>query len=190
MQQLKDCLGNFFGELDRDIKNCNCSNTKVRCTEMVLKKFLETFQEKDLECVPQNTECYGRHLLYRNNDEGYSVVMMVWGPGQGTAIHDHNGIWCVEGVAKGELEITDYELTDLGDNTVDAKKMRAIKAGRGAVGNLIPPFEHHKICNVSDKPSISIHVYGAEIKSCTRFVPSNDGHFLRETVHMTYDSEL
>jgi predicted metal-dependent enzyme (double-stranded beta helix superfamily) len=51
-------------------------------------------------------DTYGRHLLYRSDDLQYVVVAMAWGAGQGTPIHDHAGVWCVEGVWCGELEVT------------------------------------------------------------------------------------
>src|SRR5690348_7293407 len=54
------------------------------------------------ECVFEaNPEHYARRELYRSEDHGYCVVAMTWGPGQGTPIHDHDGMWCVEGVWNG-----------------------------------------------------------------------------------------
>ncbi|MEO6249681.1 MAG: cysteine dioxygenase, partial [Luteimonas sp.] len=38
---------------------------------------------------------YARRELYRSQRHGYSVVAMTWGPGQGTPVHDHSGLWCV-----------------------------------------------------------------------------------------------
>jgi hypothetical protein len=55
---------------------------------------------------------YARRELYRSPEHGYSVVAMTWGPGQGTPVHDHSGLWCVEGVWDGELEIVQYELLE------------------------------------------------------------------------------
>ena len=49
---------------------------------------------------------YARREIYRSPEHGYSVVAMTWAPGQGTPVHDHCGLWCVEGVWDGELEIT------------------------------------------------------------------------------------
>ena len=46
---------------------------------------------------------YARRELYRCEESGYSVVAMTWGPGQGTPLHDHDAMWCVEGVWQGEL---------------------------------------------------------------------------------------
>ena len=38
----------------------------------------------------------------------YTAVVMTWGPGQGTAMHDHGGLWCVEGVVEGAMTVTQY----------------------------------------------------------------------------------
>ena len=40
----------------------------------------------------------------------YSAIVMTWGPGQGTAVHDHGGLWCVEGVVDGEIAVTQYDV--------------------------------------------------------------------------------
>ena len=55
-------------------------------------------------------DTYARRLLHRDPDGRYTVVVMTWGPGQKTALHDHAGIWCVECVVDGEMEITQYDL--------------------------------------------------------------------------------
>ena len=46
---------------------------------------------------------YARRELYRSPGHGYCVIAMTWGPGQGTPIHDHAGMWCVEAVWQGAL---------------------------------------------------------------------------------------
>src|SRR5262245_44504026 len=55
-------------------------------------------------------DTYARRLLHRDPAGRYSVVVMTWGPGQGTALHDHAGIWCVECVVDGEMSVTQYDL--------------------------------------------------------------------------------
>ena len=49
---------------------------------------------------------YARREIYRSPRHGYSVLATTWGPGQGTPVHDHCGLWCVEGVWAGEWDIT------------------------------------------------------------------------------------
>ena len=38
------------------------------------------------------TESYARRLLHRDPRGDYTMVVMTWGPGQKTALHDHAGI--------------------------------------------------------------------------------------------------
>lgn len=43
---------------------------------------------------------YRQHVLHAEPDGSFSVVALVWLPGQETAIHDHVS-WCVAGVHEG-----------------------------------------------------------------------------------------
>src|SRR2546422_9733405 len=44
---------------------------------------------------------YARRLLHRDPQGRYSVLVMVWGAGQATPLHDHAGMWCCECVYRG-----------------------------------------------------------------------------------------
>src|SRR6478735_1662275 len=93
---------------------------------------------------------YARRELYRSPGKGYSVVAMTWGPGQGTPLHDHSGLWCVEGVWDGELEIVQYELLENEGGRFRFRAAGGIHAGPGSAGSLIPPHEYHTIRNASE----------------------------------------
>src|SRR3546814_12513459 len=81
---------------------------------------------------------------------------MTWAPGQGTPIHDHCGLWCVEGFWDGELEITQYELLERDGERFRFRAAGGMHAGPGSAGSLIPPHEYHTITNASgDKIAIS-----------------------------------
>ena len=84
---------------------------------------------------------YARRELYRCESSGYSVVAMTWGPGQGTPIHDHSGLWCVEGIWHGQLEITQYELREQQGERFHFEPVGTHLAGAGSAGSLIPPHE-------------------------------------------------
>lgn len=43
---------------------------------------------------------YRQHLLHAEHDGSFSVVALVWLPGQGTSVHDHVS-WCTTGVHEG-----------------------------------------------------------------------------------------
>ena len=60
--------------------------------------------------VAPRADTYARRLLHQDPDGRYTAVVMTWGPGQATAVHDHGGLWCVEGVVSGEMVVTQYDV--------------------------------------------------------------------------------
>lgn len=190
MQVLKEKVRNLIESLSADISRADCAKSQVKCTQTILQRFIGQLKVSDFDEVHAKQDCYARHLLYRCPKEDFSVVMMVWGPGQRTPVHDHGGHWCVEGVVKGQLEIVDYSLREIDAQTVELNAEKTIHASPGDVGNLIPPFEYHHIANFTSTPAISIHVYSSEIKTCTRFLPLENNRYQKETVSLCYDSAL
>lgn len=123
---------------------------------------------------------YARREIYRSPTHGYSVVAMTWGPGQGTPVHDHCGLWCVEGVWDGELEITQYELLERDGEHFRFRAAGGMQAGPGSAGSLIPPHEYHTIRNTSpDSVAVSLHIYKAPMECCSMFVPRDGEWFAR-----------
>jgi len=133
------------------------------------------------------SECYARRLLHQDPDLRYTVVVMTWGPGQGTPLHDHAGMWCVEAVTQGEMEVTQFDLVeDRGDACRFAETSR-VSARVGSSGCLIPPFEYHVLRNaMPDRSSITIHVYGGEMSRCSAFEPHDDGWYYRRERILRY----
>lgn len=129
---------------------------------------------------------YARRLLHRDPNGRYSVVVMVWDRGQGTALHDHAGIWCVECVYRGRIRVSSYDLDgDPERETVRFRPQTVALAGVGEAGALIPPFEYHKIENPDATPSVTLHVYGGEMTWSHVFVPV-EGGYRREVRQLTY----
>jgi predicted metal-dependent enzyme (double-stranded beta helix superfamily) len=133
------------------------------------------------DCVHEPiSDHYARRELYRSPAHGYSVVAMTWGPGQGTPIHDHCGLWCVEGVWDGQLEIAQYELLERDGERFRFRAAGGIQAGPGSAGSLIPPHEYHAIRNASpDAIAISLHIYKAPMECCSMFLPQQGEWFQR-----------
>ena len=123
---------------------------------------------------------YARREIYRSPEHGYSVVAMTWGPGQGTPVHDHCGLWCVEGVWDGELEITQYELLEHDADRFRFRAAGGMVAGPGSAGSLIPPHEYHAIRNTSSNDvAVSVHIYKAAMEGCSMFIPQGGEWFTR-----------
>lgn len=131
---------------------------------------------------------YARRLLYRSPDHQYTVLAMVWGPRQGTPLHDHAGVWCVEGVLEGEIDVTQYGLLEEDEDRFHFEPVGTVRAGIGTAGSLIPPFEYHTLANAcNDTTSVTIHVYGQELDHCTIFEGGGEGGWYeRQTKSLTY----
>ena len=133
-------------------------------------------------------DAYARRLLHRDTARGYTAVVMTWAPGQRTALHDHAGIWCVEGVVEGNMNVTRYELIAEHDGSYSFADRGSVRAGVGSAGALIPPFEYHTLGNaLTDRPSITLHVYGGEMDHCHVFDPRPDGSYARVFHSLSYD---
>ncbi|HZF97156.1 MAG TPA: cysteine dioxygenase family protein [Pseudoxanthomonas sp.] len=148
-------------------------------TDALRKRMCELIEDPHVslpQCVLEPIgDHYARRELYTSAEHGYSVVAMTWGPGQGTKIHDHSGMWCVEGVWKGRLEITQYELAEQQDERYRFVAAGTIEAGPGSAGSLIPPHEYHTIRNPSDDAiAVSLHVYQRTMVRCGVFSPDGE----------------
>jgi predicted metal-dependent enzyme (double-stranded beta helix superfamily) len=163
------------GRIVEAVKNelqCSCKRGEVRLPERYLTPL---------------EDCYARRLLHRNPDAGYTVVVMTWGPGQQTPLHDHAGIWCVECVVQGRLYVTQYDVEQEREGRFRFREHRRVGAGVGDAGCLIPPFEYHVLSNaLADDTTITMHVYGGEMDHCNLFTPRRDGWWDRSERHLVY----
>jgi 3-mercaptopropionate dioxygenase len=131
-------------------------------------------------------DAYARRLFHRDPSGLYTMVVMTWGPGQKTALHDHAGIWCVECVVEGNMEVAQYDLLAEDAGRFRFELRNRIVAGRGTAGCLIPPFEYHTLGNAAPTPSVTMHVYGGEMDHCHVFEPAADGTYHRTRKDLCY----
>ncbi len=130
---------------------------------------------------------YARRLLHRDSLGRYSVIVMVWDVGQGTPIHDHAGMWCVECVHRGAITVRSYAHRGEDGDTVELELERRVVAGPGQAGALIPPFDYHTIHNEGETLAATVHVYGGDMTWCHTFLPRPDGRFVRERRSLELD---
>jgi predicted metal-dependent enzyme (double-stranded beta helix superfamily) len=102
---------------------------------------------------------YRCHLLHAELDGSFSVLAMVWRPGQATAIHDHV-TWCATAVLDGVESEEVFTIAARGS----ALELVAHRENHpGAVSGLAPPGDIHRVTNCGDEVAVSLHVYGADI---------------------------
>src|ERR1700729_2586160 len=104
-------------------------------------------------------DAYRQHLLHAEADGSFSVVGLVWRPGQIPPIHDHV-TWCVIGVLAG------IEYEELYAVSADGRHLQEVGRGQNRAGEgsgFAPPGDIHRVRNCGDDVAISLHVYGADI---------------------------
>ena len=115
---------------------------------------------------------YTRNLVYQDPRNRFTVIAIIWGPFQDTAIHDHIN-WCVVGVLEGSAHVTNYDRLD--DGACEGKAELCIRdsfvANPGSVAALLPPPRSniHRMANSGRGPTITIHTYGDPGTKATAF---------------------
>ncbi|MFN2507527.1 MAG: cysteine dioxygenase [Chthoniobacterales bacterium] len=128
----------------------------------LLRPFLcsdEFLTEQQLEPGGSN---YRQHILHVEADGSFSVVALVWLPGQATPIHDHVS-WCVVGVHCGEEHETTYQLCG-GEADPHLRVAGHTINPAGFVAALVPPGDIHHVANHGSGLAVSLHIYGADIR--------------------------
>jgi predicted metal-dependent enzyme (double-stranded beta helix superfamily) len=97
---------------------------------------------------------YRSHTLHIAPDGAFSIIALVWRPGQLTRIHDHT-TWCVFGVIQGveHEELFDADLNPIGSSDNYA----------GDVSGFAPPGDIHRVHNTGEDVAISVHIYGTDV---------------------------
>ncbi len=116
---------------------------------------------------------YQQYLLHADSRERFSVVSFVWGPGQKSQIHDHT-VWGIVGILRGaEFEQSYSRGSDGGFAELGAP----VRLEKGEVTAVSPSIgDFHRVSNAfDDRPSVSIHVYGANIGAVRRSMYEPDG---------------
>lgn len=107
-------------------------------------------------------ERYRQHILHVDEEGAFSIVALVWLPGQSTKIHDHVS-WCVIGLAEGREREESYRLVEEhGDSYL--LPIGECTSTAGAVSALHPPGDIHTVSNPGPGTAVSIHIYGADVR--------------------------
>ena len=97
---------------------------------------------------------YCAYPLHAEADGSFSIVALVWRPGQITRIHDHV-TWCVVGVIQG---VEHEELFD-----EDLELLAVTESHIGDVTCFAPPGDIHRVHNTGSTTAISLHIYGTDV---------------------------
>ncbi len=110
-----------------------------------------------------SSECYTRNCIIEN--EKFELILLCWEEGQKTPIHDHGGEECWVKVIEGEFKETLYKK----DDTDTLVSITSIVAKTNDITYMIDFMGYHCLENLSNKRSMSLHLYAKPIRTCNIF---------------------
>ncbi|WP_052737896.1 cysteine dioxygenase family protein [Bacillus sp. SA1-12] len=128
-------------------------------------KLLETEGLLPQDYRQPRLEKYSQYLLYKPEDDAFSIVAFVWGPGQTAPIHDHL-VWGLVGLYEGAIEETRYRKVhhDQFDRGFNLEVLDTVIAKKNDISFVYPPnADIHSVRNPYKDTAITIHIYGTDI---------------------------
>jgi predicted metal-dependent enzyme (double-stranded beta helix superfamily) len=100
---------------------------------------------------------YCRHVAYADPSGRFTIVYLVWRPGQHSPVHGHK-TWCAYRVLQGELSETLYTWNPV---TQALSLNGQVTRRPGDIFTAAPGLQQtHRLGNDGDSVAISLHVYG------------------------------
>lgn len=116
-----------------------------------------------LRSLPPDRDHYARHLLYADPLRRYSMLALVWAPGQCTPVHGHTA-WGAVGILSGGLSAVSYELRKDAAATFRCCELGTVEVGPGETTTVHAGLEDvHRIANRTRHLAVSLHVYGKDL---------------------------
>lgn len=110
-----------------------------------------------------SNDCYTRNCIVDN--EKYELILICWCEGHRTPIHDHGGEECWVKVIDGEFKETIYKKDEEGE----LKSVRSSISKPNGVTYMKDFMGFHRLENLSNKRSMTLHLYAKPIRSCNVF---------------------
>lgn len=111
---------------------------------------------------------YRRIPLADHPARGYEALLILWPPGHATPIHDHAGLWGIELVLDGVLEVEAFALSLQPAPRLVARDRAMLGASDHAAFS--GADYAHRCRNLSrQQPALSLHVYGGGLDAYRSF---------------------
>ncbi|MGH8173060.1 MAG: cysteine dioxygenase [Rhodanobacteraceae bacterium] len=116
-----------------------------------------------------------RHPLVLGEESGCSALVMIWPSGYSTLPHDHAGLWGIELVVDGALEVDEF--VRVGEPGRPAlARTRSLYLGIGDAAVFSGDAYVHRCRNLSTtRCAVSLHVYGGTLHAYRSFQADTTG---------------
>jgi predicted metal-dependent enzyme (double-stranded beta helix superfamily) len=148
----------------------------VAAAEPLLTRFLAASTLPEEYCRPAAGRVATEHQdftvyrLHRGPRDCFNIMVAIWPAGGTSGVHDHAGKWVVEGVYRNKLHTVRYKRLDDGSRPgyAELRETVALNLDPGDVAHVLSPNQEiHDFINATDKPVVSVHIYGGDISTET-----------------------
>ncbi|GAB1200775.1 RmlC-like cupin domain-containing protein [Aspergillus pseudonomiae] len=131
--------------------------------QRLMDRYTSNAEEWQPFALPDLSKTYTRNLIDEGNGKS-NLLILVWSPGKGSAIHDHANAHCVMKVLKGSLQETLYSWPDqskLEHGQISPPQIkRETTYCENQVTYMSDKLGLHKISNPDpDNVAVSLHLY-------------------------------
>lgn len=176
MKEKNYTLTDLVNDITKVVEETELDNERVERTERYVSRLIQSENPLPIEALQSDENQYARHSLYRDPEDRFEVLALIWEPGQRTGLHDHDGTWGVEGVVTGRMRIYNYLQMDSypEDNKVKLHYSGTVNLNALSTGELLPPADCHILQPEGDDIVVTIHVYGKQLRHFKVFKPTEE----------------
>ncbi len=118
----------------------------------------------DPEDVASPADAYTQRVLHGDPAGRFCLVALVWQPGACTPVHDHHA-WGLAAVYRGHERETRYAWCEGPGNRRLLRPVTVQRLKPGEVVPILPPSDIHRVTNPDPTPSVSLHLYGFDVRT-------------------------
>lgn len=173
-------IDNEFGKLiDKlrvilDGRGLACEDVDIDKVIQVMEEYQSDESEWGRFALSDALRGYTRNGIVNINGNA-NLLILVWSPGKGSAIHDHANAHCCMKILKGTLAESLYDVPSEEGAPMVPKKYTELE--RNTVGYISDTIGLHKISNASSKDfGVSLHLYTppyASLYGCSMYESNN-----------------
>lgn len=178
-------LSDFVEEMTTIVENTTEDKERVAQAEPPLNKLIRTNLWLPQSKLQTNSNQYARLSLYKDPKDRFEVLMLIWKKGQHTPLHDHDGTWGIEGIVSGRMRVTNFlQIESYATHTIRLRHSGTMTLNERSTGELLPPADCHILEAIGDETTVTIHVYGKQLKKFRIFEPTDENEVY--TIHNHY----
>lgn len=151
-------IGTLYNELTKEFER---DPKGTRVAQLLAEYSLESDDWREFAYF--EPECYTRNLLHRN--EHFELLLLCWGVGQASPIHNHMGQNCWMTVLEGSIEEVHFRPHPEGmAGPLEQGNVRSFVPG--GVAFITDDIALHLVRPLGGAPGVSLHLYSKPIDHC------------------------